>query len=194
MIYTYTPIQFEQLHLGFASVVLSTLFFLRFPESMVFLIGWWNSCQPTEQSLEWVSMVYTEILPGLEFTAQQHSGIEAKIENLTIVTRRHVLLLHTGRPGANILFRCLYLLWCLKTNDWQNRSFFPWRTWSERKALLSEIEDEVSKVRDAVSVSMNAPNNRMEESNELQVCEIAVRMLFHEPNPETMVGDWKLIQ
>lgn len=155
MSYTYTPLQFEQLHLSYVSVILSTLSFLRFSEVVVFLVCWWNSCQYIEKSYQWVSMVSEDVLPTLEFMAERDDITRAQIENLRLITQRYALSLDTERFGANVLLRCLKVLQLLRMRDKQKGSFFPWKTWRGRKALVAEAKAEVTKVEDAISVSMN---------------------------------------
>ena len=95
MNYQYAPYQFEQLRLGYAAVIISILFFFRLPDVIVHLALRWNSCDPVEKSLEWVSMVDKDMLPSLEFIAQQDTTIQVKIDNLKDITNRYALLLYT---------------------------------------------------------------------------------------------------
>lgn len=41
--------------------------------------------------------------------------------------------------------------------DGYNRSFFPWRTWTGRRALVTEIEAAVKRVEEAYWVSVSSP-------------------------------------
>lgn len=87
-----------------------------------------------------------------------------------------------------MLRRCLTLIGTIEVHDRNNKSFFvPWEAWPGRIDLVAQAEAEIKEVMDAYLVSFDAPNNKIEVSDELQICETVVRKWINPP--PTIVKD-----